>query len=483
VSEGSLAYSNALSGALWDTALAQPDWAWSYRGVSLRRAVVCEGYFALRDDPSAEAAFRGEGPAPRQRTPFLDAALARALPKGVGLAPPATAARPRAWARAGAANLKHLAQRVSASSGPAPDAAAPILIQIRDPKFIRTLAPALAHLQGQFCFGLSALPPAERELVAGPLAERGWPTLDVPLGRHALPGLAGPRLWSEPRLQREFDHYLAELEALSPRALVVVEGNGRHDSLAMAAARSRGVTTVCLQHGWPPRLHAAFRRFDELDRFLCWGPGFGRLLVPMTPGLETEAVGNPLVPAAPRPRVASGQAPVFFLQPTGHGISAEALEGFVRLIEVCAARGPVEARAHPSYPPPAEIQARLEALPSLRWRNAPEPLSEVLASARLTVAIHSTTIHESVAAGILPLVFNADGLPRLQPDVVAAGAGLEATSVAEGQALVARACEDGAWLEGFAPALAAFRADYFAAGGEAASRATADALARAAGLA
>ena len=51
MSEGSLAYSSALSGALWDTALAQPDWAWSYRGVSLRRAAVCEGYFALRDEP------------------------------------------------------------------------------------------------------------------------------------------------------------------------------------------------------------------------------------------------------------------------------------------------------------------------------------------------------------------------------------------------------------------------------------------------
>jgi hypothetical protein len=482
VSEGSLAYSNALSGALWDTALAEPDWVWSYRGVSLRRAAVCEGYFALRDVAELEEAFHGRGTAPRQRTPFLDAALRRILPRGA-LAPPASLGRARGLARAGAASLKHLAKRAEALAGSRGAPGEPILIEIRDPKFIRTLAPALAHLEGQFCFGLSALTPSERELLEGPLRAQGWPTLDVPLGRYALPGLAGPQLWREPRLCREFDHYLAELEAVSPRALVVVEGNGRHDSLAMAAARSRGVRTLCLQHGWPPRLHAAFRRFDELDRFLCWGPGFGRLLVPMTPGLQTSAVGNPLVPEAPRESVAMGRAPVFFLQPTGHGISWEALDGFVHLVEACAERGPVEVRAHPSYPPPAEVMTRLEALPSLRWRNAPEPLSEVLAGARLTVAIHSTTIHESVAAGILPLVFNPDGLPRLQPDVVAAGAGLEATGVAEAVALVTRACEDPEWLETHASGLEAFRADYFSAGGQAAAAGTAAALAQAAGLA
>lgn len=480
MSEGSLAYSNALSGALWDTALAEPDWVWSYRGVPLRRAAVCEGYFALRDKAELAAAFRGEGRAPRQRTPFLNAALARILPPGALAAPEG---RARSLLRAGGANLAHLARRAGAVAGSGESLQRPLLIEIRDPKFIRTLAPALDRLPGSFCFGLSALTPEERAGLEGPLAERGWPTVDVPLGRYAAPGLAGPQLWREPRLQREFDHYLAELDAVAPRALIVVEGNGRHDSLALAAARSRGVRTLCLQHGWPPRLHAAFRRFDELDRFLCWGPGFGRLLVPMTPGLQTQAVGNPLVPEAPRAKVAAGAAPVFFLQPTGHGITWEALEGFVRLVEACAKERPVEARAHPSYPPPAEVMRRLKALPSLRWRNAPEPLSEVLAEARLTVAIHSTTIHESVAAGVLPLVFNPDGLPRLQPDVVAAGAGLEATGVAEAEALVRRACEDSAWLEAHAAGLAAFRADYFSAGGQAAAEGTAAAIAAAAGLA
>lgn len=481
MSEGALAYSEALSGALWDSAFALPDFAWSYRGTDLRRGAVCEAYFALRDDPTLQAAFAGQGEAPRQRTPFLNAAIARLVRgRGTCAAPPAFA-RQRGWLRAGGAGLSHLWKRAQVRQGGRSASGGPILIQVRHPKALRTLAPLLELLKGRFRFGLSAMSPAERAPLEAALQTRDWPAEAAPLGRYALPGLAGPALWAEPRLQREFDLHLAELSACRPKILILVEGNSRLDSLAASAARSVGVPVLCLQHGWPPRLHAGFRQF-ELSAFLAWGEGFARLLLPMNPGLRTISVGNALLASTRTQPQSEGQLPTFFLQSVCHGITSKAFEGFLQLIEATAQRRPVAVRSHPSYLPSDAVRRRLSALPGLRWRDVPVPLSDVLAEARVTIAIHSTTIHESVAAGVLPLVLNVDGLPPLQPDVVAAGAGVEAQTLEAGVALVERACSDERWLRGFAPKLAAFRDEFFVAGGAEAAKLGADAILREAGL-
>ena len=89
------------------------------------------------------------------------------------------------------------------------------------------------------------------------------------------------------------------------------------------------------------------------------------------------------------------------------------------------------------------------------------PVAEVLRASRLTVSIYSTTILESIAAGVLPLIFNVTSLPAYSPDVHAAGAGIEVKSLEAALHVVRRVLSDPTYLQGFGPAMKRLGDHYF----------------------
>jgi hypothetical protein len=346
----------------------------------------------------------------------------------------------------------------------------PILFLLHHQKFLRFVEPVLAHLGPDSVVVASS---------AGDLSPGSVPAVRVfawPQGR-------------TPAHLRGFDAapiYAALHElfsALSPRAVLVVEGNHPWDEAANRAARQLHVPCLCLQHGWSPIVHNGFRNmtFTEL---LVWGDGFAELLAPFNPDERFRSVGDPAFDAAAPVPEPGRKAVTFFVQAPSQLLAEDNLEEFRQLIRAFAERFPgtsVIVREHPGWPLAGDERARLEACPNVVLAPpSTHSLPDLLALSIASVSAYSTTILESIAALVPPIIFNTTSMPRYSPDVDAAGAGRETRSRAEALEELAGLVKDPVRRQAYLPAMESFRARFFGElDGKAGAR-VADALAEAA---
>jgi hypothetical protein len=354
-----------------------------------------------------------------------------------------------------------------------------VVVVLHAAKFARFVRPILAHLD-----------PAEvvvawsTEDVAGELTRTGVSIVEAPgrgpaeLVRRTMQGTDSPSA---------FDAMTRLLDDVQPRAVLVVEGNHPWDETANRAARQAGIGCYCLQQGWSPIVHSGFRNMT-FESMLVWGAGFAKLLEPFNPDQRFVSTGNPALDgldvAGPRPSGlpdTTGRTVVsFFLQPTSQVLGADGLSALLEVIVRFAERHPSSlalVREHPGFPLTEAERTRLSARDNV-WLIAPHqvPLGDVLRATDVSVAIYSTTILESIASLVPPIVLNTTSMPRYSPDVAAAGAGVEVRDANAALSVLDRLVDDAAYRASFNAPMELFRDTYFSNVGSDAAAAVASIL-------
>lgn len=451
-----------------------------YDGIDLSHAFEAAAYFGCIHDPGLLSLF-----ADRQDVSAaakLQSQLARVLAiesfaSGAALRAVRRRSRLLKMLRA----VKRAGQLPRHGAGPpaAERLAAPVLLYARSVRFARFLRPVAESLRGECAF----LVPAQEAACAALIREWNFPLLrygPATLPRGTMGRLiddCGRHLASEAQALRD------ALAKADTRLVVVPEGNSPDDETLARVARQRGIASACIQQGWSPILHPGFRNM-RYDDFLVWGDGFAELLAPANSGQHFTATGNFNLSAA---CANAGLGVLFFFQGfdnwLGGRASAEAMLNLAEQTAKALPATPVFVRPHPTVPFPAQVCARLQQCPNIRIEKSSDvALAEAIGKVRVSVSAYSTTILESIAAGVVPLVFNTTDIPRYWPDVAAVGAGLEIRDPDAALAALVRLLGEDGYLASFRHPMADFTRRFFRTLGEGALAATAAVLRKRAGL-
>lgn len=355
-------------------------------------------------------------------------------------------------------SLRRLRERVGAQSKDITAGKSELLFFLHDSKFSRYLGPVLTKLGDR----------------ARTVTDSRNPDFGASL---ALPGLiarnAGSALRRFPGLLIAYDRVLGTLVEIRPRCLVVAEGNAPKDEVANQAAAALGIPCVCVQQGWSPFIHPGFRNL-AFTKMLVWGRGFADLLSPVSPLQHFDAVGNPaLGDPVEENAVIARKGIAFFLQAPSPLIDQGMWEECLDLVRWTCDRFPdflVIVREHPAHRLSHGERTGFASYTNCRISApASENIESVLNSSRLSVSVYSTTILESIAAGVLPIIANFTSLPRFWPDVDAAGAGIEVKDLAAAKAAIEKCITQPDYMRSFTAEMNLFRKKFFAAYGSAAA--------------
>jgi hypothetical protein len=417
----------------------------TYRGVDLRYALQRALYFRYANEEALRTRWRAAPPPAGWLATRVGLELRARTPKAIALAAPRVARDlrlERAFRREARPEKGQLAFAIIHS------------------KFAR-------YAQAIGLDGLDAV------FYCGTLAE-----LHAELRNGAIPALLSPSLSPWRRLvalrqpyleafglQRELDAHLGFLEHARPRAVVVVEGNAPSDEVINQACKLLGIPCICIQQGWSPIIHAAFRGFS-FSKMLVWGDEFARLLAPYNPQQRFVATGSHVIgPEGPVAHGARRDAISFFLQARSPMIDDAVWDGFLALLHAvarrCSAR-PILAREHPSAPLDEATRSRLRQLSNVELVDPRQvSLHDQLVRSRIAVSLFSTTLFESAAAGVVPVAVNPRVLRTFVPSLGAAGVGVEPTSWAEAESAIVQLSEDDDLLAQHVAACASFTGAFF----------------------
>lgn len=449
-------YTLDLSDAIGAALAAAGRAAFVYRGSDLAHAVERELFVQLVNDDGLHSAYETRRQGGEAQVPRLPGRVQQDVARLL-------LGRGTLRAKAGLAALRSRGRAAPIHSAGGDDG--PLCYLLDHAKFLSFVAPLLQADTGDahILSATDELLPALRESgiahTALDYASRAQP---------AYPSELGKGLRERDYLAVVHDVITEALENVRPRALFVVEGNGPFDEVASRAARALGIPSICLQQGWSPVIHSGFRNMS-FTRMTVWGPAFARLLQPYNPQQRFESVGHHLaIPDAD----GEHDAIVFFLQSTSPIIAPSHLEQLHGLVLAAADRlrdRRILVRQHPGAPLASDVRTEMERRRNVSFADD-MPLAEVLATARTSVSIYSTTLLESAAAGVPPIVFNPTSLTRPQPDLAALGAAVDAAEVDTALEAIDRLASDDDYHGSFAPAMDRFRTDFFAAPEGAAER-------------
>jgi len=352
--------------------------------------------------------------------------------------------------------------RLSGAAGPA------VLIYVIQEKFARYLLPVTDRFTVPFAYLLNVnLATLNRDLEPFFLKQGLRYIKSLDSGPPATARHVREALSNFYHLTEWYDQVYSDLARIGPECLLLVEGNAPQDAVIHQACVQLSIPVVCVQQGWSPIVHNGFRNMSY-TKMLVWGDGFMDILRPFNPEQNFVVTGSHVVDfEEPVGRVSQSnrRAICFFMQGVSRLISKEHRNEFLRLVKLVAAEfsdTPVLVREHPSYSLGIEEQADLARFPNIHLTPPKEyPMSEVLGASRLSVSIYSSTILESIAGGVLPLIFNMTSLPAYSPDVHAAGAGLEVKTLEAAIQAIRRIVTDDAYGRQFGPAMEQFRQRYF----------------------
>jgi hypothetical protein len=345
---------------------------------------------------------------------------------------------------------------------------ATVLIHVMQEKFVRHLRPVTDRLPLSFAYLVAA-----NHAVKAFLEKQRLPLIDTTHLFKLSVGQASQAVMANFRyLTHLYDHLYATLGRLSPRCVVLVEGNAAEDEIANRVCQQLSIPVVCLQQGWSPVVHNGFRNMSY-SKMLVWGEGFAELLQPYNPDQKFVGVGNHLshstVADAGLTRTEDQKAIAFFLQAPGRLITRAFWCQFLDLVKWVASEFkhvPILVREHPGYPLARWTRAKLREFPNIRLVPPSDyGLGEILNASCLTVSIYSSTILESIAAGVLPVIFNRTSLPTYFPAVHSAGAGIEVKTFELASQVIRRLVTDKAYARQFEPGMKQFRDKYFCQGG------------------
>lgn len=449
-----------------------------YEGLNLSHAFEAAAYFGCVHDPGLLALFadpENASAVTRLKTQLAHLLAIESFATGAALRAVKQHSRLRKTLRA----VKRAGQLLYREPlAPAVNCAVPVLLFGSSARFTRFLRPVAQSL-GEDC---AFLVPAQDKACQALVREWGFRVLRYGPPTHPR-GSMGSLVDDCARHLASQAQALRDVLPAGTRLVVVAEGNSPEDEILARIAEQRGVASACIQQGWSPILHPGFRnmRYSEM---VVWGEGFAGLLAPLNPDQRFSAAGNFNLPTVSSP---TGSGVLFFFQGFDNWLGGRASSDAMLTLAEEAARAlpgsPVYVRPHPAIPFPAEVCERLGKFPNIHIEKSSEvTLAEALAKVRVSVSAYSTTILESIAAGVVPLVFNTTDIPRYWPDVATLGAGLEIREPDAALAALRRLLIEDGFLAQFQQPMAAFTARFFHARGAEALAATTACLRRLTGL-
>lgn len=452
--------------------------AFEYRGANLKYAVERDLYFSFVNNIQLYTFFtqwmQNELPEVTELTTELERDLALYL-SGGSIAPGRVRVRPLYRSHPRALLLRLLSWTwnwvlpLSLRFRPTPlpkGKETTVLIYVIHEKFVRYLRPVTDRLPVSFAYLLTANQNLKPFLVKQELPFIDSTGLFQPsIGRQFMGVLA---LADFRHLAIRYDQLYASLRYRKPECVVLAEGNAPQDEIVNQVCRQLSIPVVCLQQGWSPIVHNGFQNMSY-TKMLVWGDGFAELLQPYNPNQKFVVVGNHITDSeAVTSRLShtvGRKAICFFMQSPSAMITKESWNEFLKLVKWVASEfteTPIIVREHPSYPLVSHERAELVKFTNVRLTPPGDySLAEVLNASRLTVSIYSSTILESIAAGVLPLIFNMTSLPAFFPDVHAAGAGIEVKSLEAARRVIRRILTDADYVRQFEPGIEQFRMKYF----------------------
>jgi hypothetical protein len=201
-------------------------------------------------------------------------------------------------------------------------------------------------------------------------------------------------------------------------------------------------------------------------RMCVWGKGFKEILIKHNPDQHFVVTGNHVVKRGLPAEAWDRRAIAFFLQKGHHLVTPLAWREMLGLISWTAMTFPdwqVLVREHPSGPLTETEIAQIGHFCNIQM--APDDqieLDAVLGSSAIAVAMDSTTILESTAAGVVPLILNVNGFAHYSPNIAADGAAIEVDNFRDARSALRRLIEDEEYRRSFARALERVSRHFFA---------------------
>jgi len=270
-----------------------------------------------------------------------------------------------------------------------------------------------------------------------------------------------------PYLISVFDSLYDFFEKVSVSYVVVPEGDASMYEVINRVCKKLGVPIACIQQGWSPVTFSGTKNMS-FDKMFVWGREFSKMLSPLNPDQVFSISGNHIISNGNRePSNYTGKRDgiCFFLQLNGALISDDAWNNFISLMRWTAKEfpeTPVYIREHPSFGLSEKDKEYFSSIQNIIFSGPRDySLPDLFARCFLSVAIYSSTILESIEAGILPIIFNENSLPRYYPDVGAAGAGIEINNLDAAKKEISGILQNRMIINSYLPAMSEFSNKYF----------------------
>jgi glycosyltransferase involved in cell wall biosynthesis len=261
-----------------------------------------------------------------------------------------------------------------------------------------------------------------------------------------------------------YDQLCDSIERIRPKTIVMVEGSAPQYEVVNQLSKKCNIRSICLQQGWAPFVHTGFRNMT-FSQMLVWGEGFAKDLKPYNHYQNFITTGSYTVETKILKRVEKINTISFFSQGKTFFINDSVWQEFITLAEQIALQCKeveVIMREHPLYPLSYIEKERLERVGVIFMSPPKYSLDEVFQKSDLTVSIFSSAILESIAAGILPIVFNPKVLPKFYPDITALGVNIEVNNIKEAIQEIIELVKNPTQIEKFREPMENFREKYFA---------------------
>lgn len=228
-----------------------------------------------------------------------------------------------------------------------------------------------------------------------------------------------------PTLFKDANTFSFIIDTIIPQLVIVLEGCHEDMEILAEMCRSKSIQTVCIQQGWPTFIHTRFKNMGY-DHFLTWGREFNVLWKFYNNRIQFSDIGY-LYPVANHK---TGNAITFFLQAPVMIMDIDHFDEMVTFILFCANEFPktmIYVREHPECRIENNIRSLLCTHENIKFRE--DALDVLFADTKISVAIFSSTLMESIVHGCIPFIFNPTSAPPHYPNLEKLGIGVSASTL------------------------------------------------------
>ena len=207
----------------------------------------------------------------------------------------------------------------------------------------------------------------------------------------------------------------------SPDVLVFAEGTSHYDELASLAALELEIPTIRLQSGRAALLHTGYRNM-KFNAMLNWGDGFSKRYGSVSPSAKQIVCGCPLLDdVIEQIDIDKSQKNVIiFTQPVVEGVLLKS--DYLKLVQLAERLLNLDedinllVRMHPADTRKDFFDIVSNSGGRVQFLNAPEyTLSEVMSRGICAVSFSSTTLSESAASGVIPILIKLEYQEKMFP--------------------------------------------------------------------